>query len=110
MGRALKRLGVTEILEAPDGQEALKCLRGGAAVDAVFVDWNMPVMDGLTFIKAVRMDRRFDPLPIVMVSTEAAPAQIQAALAAGANEYLVKPINEELLRSKLAGLGLVSTG
>jgi two-component system chemotaxis response regulator CheY len=107
MAQALKGLGVTEILEAPDGQEALKCLRGGATVDAVFVDWNMPVMDGLAFIKAVRADRSFDRLPIVMVSTEAAPERIQVALGAGANEYLVKPINEGLLRSKLASLGLV---
>jgi two-component system chemotaxis response regulator CheY len=106
IGRALKRMGVTEILEAPDGEEALKCLRGGAAVDAVFVDWNMPVMDGLTFIKAVRTDKSFDRLPIVMVTTEAEPEQMDAALAAGASEYLVKPINEELLRSKLESLGL----
>jgi serine/threonine protein kinase/CheY-like chemotaxis protein len=109
IGRALKRMGVTELLEAPNGEEALKCLRGGATVDAVFVDWNMPVMDGLTFIKAVRTDKSFDRLPIVMVTTEGEPEQMEAALGAGANEYLVKPINEELLRGKLEGLGLKLT-
>jgi CheY-like chemotaxis protein len=65
LGRALRRLGVTAVLEAPDGEAAMKCLRGGTAVDAVFVDWSMPVMDGLSFVKAVRAARMFAPLRIV---------------------------------------------
>jgi two-component system chemotaxis response regulator CheY len=106
VGRALTRLGVTEILEASQGEEGLKVLRGGAAVDAVFVDSSMPVMDGITFVRAVRADSGFDHVRIVMVTTEDQPEQMEAALAAGANEYLVKPISDELLRGKLASLGL----
>lgn len=106
VGRALGRLGVSEILEAPDGEQGLQRLREAAAVDAVFVDWSMPVMDGMTFLKAVRADRRYDDVRLVMVTTEADPAQMEAAFAAGADEYLVKPSSDELLRSKLEGIGL----
>ncbi len=109
IGRALARLGVTQILEASNGQLGLKTLHQEAAVEAVFVDWSMPVMDGLTFIKAVRAERRFDRVRLVMVTTEGDPAQIEAAMAAGADEYLIKPISDQLLRNKLKGIGLETT-
>jgi len=109
VGRALRQLGVTEILEAPDGEEGLRRLRDGAIVEAVFVDWNMPVMDGITFIKAVRADRRFERLRIVMVTTEGEPEQIESALAAGANEYMVKPVSEEVLRRVIESIGFKLT-
>jgi two-component system chemotaxis response regulator CheY len=109
VGRALRRLGVTEVLEAPNGEEGLGCLRGSAVIDAVFVDWSMPVMDGLTFIRTVRADKSFNAVRILMVTTAADPVQMDAALAAGADEYLVKPISDELLRGKLEGLGLKTT-
>ena len=109
VGRVLTRLGVAEILQAANGQAGLTCLDGGAAIDAVFVDWGMPVMDGMTFIKSVRADRRFDRVRLLMVTTEDDQAKVEAALAAGADEYLVKPITEESLRRKLEGLGLKTT-
>ena len=106
ISRALGRLGIAQVMEARNGEEGLKVLHASAAFDALFVDWSMPVMDGITMVKAVRADRKFDGLRIVMVTTEDQPAQMEAALAAGADEYLVKPISDELLRSKLAGIGL----
>ena len=106
VGRSLRRLGVAEVLEASNGEEGLACLRGRADIEAVFVDWSMPVMDGLTLIRAIRADGRFDGLSLLMVTTEGDPAQMDAALTAGADEYLVKPISDELLRSKLDGIGL----
>jgi two-component system, chemotaxis family, chemotaxis protein CheY len=106
VGRALKKMGVAEILESPDGEEGLKCLRGGIPIDAVFVDWNLPFMDGLTFIRTVRANKSFDHLCIVMVTTEAETDRVEAAFAAGADEYVMKPINEELFRRKLDALGL----
>jgi CheY-like chemotaxis protein len=106
IGRALGRLGIGQVLEARHGEEGLKYLHSSAAFDAVFVDWSMPVMDGITFVRAVRADRKFDGVRIVMVTTEDQPVQMEAALAAGADEYLVKPISDELLRNKLAGIGL----
>jgi len=109
VGRALRQLGVTDIMEAPNGEEGLRCLRDGAVVEAVFVDWSMPVMDGIAFIRAVRADRRFDRLRIVMVTTEGEPEQVESALAAGANEYMVKPVSEEVLRRVIESVGLKLT-
>jgi two-component system chemotaxis response regulator CheY len=109
VGRALKKMGVAEVLEAPDGDEGLRLLRGGIPIDAVFVDWNLPVMDGIAFIKAVRANRSFDHLRIVMVTTEAEPEQVAAAFAAGADEYVMKPIIEESFLRKLTALGLRTT-
>lgn len=106
VGRALARLGVADLLEAANGKEALKSLRRNPAIQAVFVDWSMPVMDGVTFVKTVRADKRLDGVRLVMVTTEEDPAQMEAAFAAGADDYLVKPISDELLRSRLAGIGL----
>ena len=109
IGRSLRRLGVLELVEATNGDEGLKRLREGAAVDAAFIDWSMPTMDGLTFIRAVRSERRFDRLRLVMLTTEGDPARMEAAKAAGADEYLVKPISDQELRQRLAGIGLETT-
>jgi two-component system chemotaxis response regulator CheY len=109
VGRALRRLGVAELHEASNGEEGLHRLREGTAVEAVFVDWSMPIMDGITFVRAVRANRRFAGVRLVMVTTASEPDQMAAALAAGADAYLVKPICAEALRRKLDGIGLTTT-
>jgi two-component system chemotaxis response regulator CheY len=70
------------------------------------VDWNMPVMTGLQLLQAVRADRLFDATRIVMVTTEAENDHIEAALLAGADEYLVKPFDEAGLFDKLRMAGI----
>jgi len=72
----------------------------------VLVDWNMPVMDGLEFIKTVRQSRTWDSLRIVMVTTETESEQVQRAMTAGANEYVMKPFTSEVLVAKLSLLGV----
>ena len=67
---------------------------GPRTSDLVLVDWNMPVMNGLEFIKAVRADRAYDPVRIMMVTTETEQEQVIRALEAGANEYLMKPFTQ----------------
>jgi len=62
----------------------------------------MPVMNGLEFIQAVRADRAYDPVRIVMVTTETEQEQVARALAAGANEYVMKPFTKEILVAKLS--------
>ncbi|HET6279745.1 MAG TPA: response regulator, partial [Polyangia bacterium] len=106
VARALGRLGVADVREASNGKEALKSLRKNTPVDAVFVDWSMPVMDGITFVKTVRTDKRLDRVRLIMVTTESDPDQMEAAYAAGADEYLVKPLSDDLLRTRLDGIGL----
>ena len=93
--------------QAADGQEALDALQQEGAVDLVTVDWNMPVMDGLELVTHVRKNREWRGVTLMMVTTEAEQSQIVRALAAGAHEYLIKPVTAEELRAKLDLLGLV---
>ncbi|MFD0481918.1 response regulator [Kineococcus sp. GCM10028916] len=106
IGGALRKLGY-ETVEAADGAEALKVLEGGPLPDLATVDWNMPVMDGLTFVTQVRANREYRALTLMMVTTEAEHGQIVRALAAGAHEYLIKPFTVESLEEKLSLLGLL---
>ena len=99
--KVLDEVGL-EVVEAANGREGLDQLRLAGDVDLILVDWNMPEMDGLEFIKAVRADRAYDPVRIVMVTTETELEQVVRALAAGANEYVMKPFAKEILVAKLS--------
>ena len=99
-------------LEAPDGRAALDVLlsleeRGARLPELACVDWNMPVMDGLAFVAAVRADRARRGMTMMMVTTESEHGQVVRALAAGAHEYVVKPFTADVLADKLALLGLL---
>lgn len=99
--QTLTEVGV-EVVEAGDGRDGLEQLRQTPDVELVLVDWNMPVMNGLDFIRAVRSDRSYDPVRIMMVTTETEQEQLVRALEAGANEYLMKPFTKEVLVAKLS--------
>jgi two-component system chemotaxis response regulator CheY len=92
--------------EAGDGRQALAVLERIPAPDVVLVDWNMPVMDGLALVQALRAMPEYDAVPIVMVTTESEVERVIQALEAGANEYLMKPFTKEGLLSKLELLGV----
>ncbi|AXC12890.1 Chemotaxis regulator - transmits chemoreceptor signals to flagelllar motor components CheY [Acidisarcina polymorpha] len=97
-----------EVLQAGDGLQALAILgHEHSQVRLVLSDWNMPTMDGLAFVKAVRADQRFAALPIVMVTTETHIEQMIVALSAGANEYIMKPFTTEMVEDKLRMLQVV---
>jgi two-component system chemotaxis response regulator CheY len=109
VGRILGDAGF-EVLEAGDGQEALRVLEGlDAPPDLACVDWNMPVMDGLTFITEVRKRPEWRSITLMMVTTESESDRIVRALAAGAHEYLIKPFTGEAMLEKLDLLGLLRT-
>ena len=95
-----------ECVEAAGGQAALDLLNAGVPFDLALVDWNMPVMDGLEMLKKLRAEG-FAGLKVMMVTTEAENDYILRALDAGADEYLMKPFDDEALTEKLAMLGLV---
>lgn len=95
-----------ECEEAADGQAGMEMLHDGAPFDLALVDWNMPVMDGLTMLKQLRAEG-YDGMRVMMVTTEAENGFIIRALDAGADEYLMKPFDDEALSEKLAMLGLV---
>jgi two-component system, chemotaxis family, chemotaxis protein CheY len=95
-----------ECVEAADGREGLNCLRTSGPFSVALVDWNMPVMSGLEMLQAARADPRCNGTRIVMVTTEAENDHIEAALMAGADEYLVKPFDEQGLFDKLRMAGV----
>jgi two-component system chemotaxis response regulator CheY len=105
--RLLSGLGF-DVAQAGDGAEALSVLDAGTRPDVILVDWNMPVMDGLTFIKNVRAREDLRDISLMMVTTESEQGQIVRALAAGAHEYVIKPFTDEVIAEKLALLGLVA--
>lgn len=93
--------------QASNGREALDLLEAGETFDLACIDWNMPVMDGLEFVKAVRARPDWRVLTLMMVTTESEHGQVVRALAAGAHEYLIKPFTPDAVGSKLALLGLL---
>ena len=107
--RTLEPLGF-ETVEAEHGQAALDVLAEGPLPDLACIAWNMPVMDGLTFVTEVRSRREWRAMTLMMVTTESEQSQIVRALAAGAHEYLIKPFSAEAVRDKLVLLGLVPQG
>jgi two-component system chemotaxis response regulator CheY len=96
-----------EVRDAGHGREGLDVLNEGWLPDLVTVDWNMPVMDGLQFVAAVRSNPAWRSLTLMMVTSESEHTQIVRALAAGAHEYVIKPFTADAIRDKLALLGLL---
>jgi two-component system chemotaxis response regulator CheY len=94
------------VTEAEDGQKALLACRMKLP-DLVLLDWNMPVMDGITFLRAARAEFGPDRPLVVLCTTEAAFERIVEALEAGAQEYVMKPFDEAILRDKLEQVGLL---
>jgi two-component system, chemotaxis family, chemotaxis protein CheY len=102
--RLLEERGV-ECAEAADGQAAIDCVHAEPAFDLVLLDWNMPVMNGLEMLTQLRAEG-YSGTKVLMVTTEAENDFILRALEAGADEYLMKPFDDEALTEKLAMLGL----
>jgi two-component system chemotaxis response regulator CheY len=98
-----------EVVEAANGREALERLKEMSPPDLVLVDWNMPVMSGIDFIRAVRELNIYDSLPLIMVTTNSENEHLGAAMEAGASEYIQKPCTLDALREKLHLLGLLKT-
>jgi two-component system chemotaxis response regulator CheY len=96
----LKDLGFTSIQEADDGNTALPMLQQGD-FDFVVTDWNMPGMQGIDLLRAIRSDDNLKHLPVLMVTAEAKKEQIVAAAQAGVNGYVVKPFTAATLKEKL---------
>jgi two-component system chemotaxis response regulator CheY len=100
IGGILRDLGM-EVYQAANGREGLEQLRRAPAIELMLVDWNMPEMNGLDFIRAVRAQPAFQGARILMVTSEAESDHVTQALDAGANEYLMKPFTKEILVAKL---------
>ncbi len=88
---ALSRLPGLDLVEADDGVDALRKL-AGTTFDLIITDLNMPILDGLKLVKRLRADKRYETVPIIIITTEGAAEDRQRALALGANAYITKPI------------------
>jgi len=96
----LRDLGFTNIQEADDGSTALPMLQSGE-FDFVVTDWNMPGMQGIDLLRAIRADASLSHIPVLMVTAEAKKEQIVMAAQAGVNGYIVKPFTAATLKTKL---------
>jgi two-component system, chemotaxis family, chemotaxis protein CheY len=94
----LTQLGYTELEEATDGQDALSKV-GAFQPDLILCDWNMPKMDGITFVRTYRQTEKVTP--IIMVTTEAERARVIEAIKAGVNNYVVKPFTPDVLKQRI---------
>lgn len=103
--RILEDIGF-EIAEASDGMEALAWCRA-AMPDAVLLDWNMPVMTGIEFLRHLRAEPGGDKPTVVFCTVENDIERIREALDSGANEYIMKPFDGDIIASKFAEAGLV---
>ena len=95
-----------EVAEAADGRRAIEIFEGDQGFDLALVDWNLPEMSGLEIVTEVRKDDRLTATRLLMVTTETEFERVAQALQAGADEYIMKPFNREMLLDKLVILGI----
>lgn len=97
-----------DVCQATNGEEALSIFeQENGAISLALVDWNMPRMNGLEFVRRLRADPRYSSVLLMMVTTETEMEQMVLALEAGANEYVMKPFTKEIIADKLRLLGLL---
>jgi two-component system chemotaxis response regulator CheY len=96
----LKRAGFNNVIEASDGKDALAKMKIEKP-NFVITDWNMPEMDGLTFITTLRSIDEYKELPVLMVTTRSVKEDIVDAMKAGVNNYIVKPFTPDTLKAKI---------
>lgn len=104
--RMLEKFGF-HVAEAEDGEQALTACRL-ALPGMVLLDWNMPVLDGMGFLRAARSEFGPDRPVVIVCTTESGLERIVEALQSGAQEYIMKPFDESILQGKLAQLGLMA--
>jgi two-component system chemotaxis response regulator CheY len=97
----LNDLGYPNVDMADDGSTALPMLQSGN-YDFVISDWNMPKMEGLELLRAIRADARLTKMPVLLVTAESKKEKIIEAVKAGVNDYVVKPFNAEIIKAKIA--------
>lgn len=97
-----------QVTTAVDGKQGLQQLTESISPDVVLVDWNMPVMNGLEFVKTVRSQTQFNQLPIIMVTTELEMSQVALSADAGISEYIMKPFSPIMIIEKLQMVGVLS--
>jgi two-component system, chemotaxis family, chemotaxis protein CheY len=104
VSKCLRDIGADDVVEAADGMEALGKLHSAGPFDVILTDWNMPVMNGLNFLKQVQAKEEYKDIPVIMVTTEAEKSNVIEAIKAGAKNYVVKPFTAQTLKEKIEGI------
>lgn len=107
--RIFNELEGWQITEAENGQDAIDKMKSGEALDLICIDWNMPVMNGLEFIKEAKKIFDLKSTWMMMVTTETEMSNMHKAMVAGANEYVMKPFTKDVIITKLEMMGLITT-
>jgi two-component system chemotaxis response regulator CheY len=107
LGRTMSNMGF-EVDEAMNGEEAIVLLEQSANTGIVLVDWNLPEMSGLDFVKAIRSTDQYDSVRLMMVTSDTDEDQMATAFQAGVDEYVTKPFTDDIIRDKVRVLGLAS--
>jgi two-component system, chemotaxis family, chemotaxis protein CheY len=102
----LKKLGITQVIEAENGALALEQCHKDMP-NFIVLDWNMPVMNGQKFLETLRQEPKWQDAIVIMCTTENGITHIQSMMSAGANEYIMKPFDVEIIRNKLMQVGLL---
>jgi len=97
-----------EVEQAADAEGAYEVLRNDERFDLALVDWNLPAMNGLDLVKLIRQRTELAGIRLMMVTTETELGRVREALEAGADEYIMKPFDKEMLLEKLTLLGIGS--
>ncbi len=103
LSRTLDSLGYN-VTSACNGREAMETVKREPFLSLALVDWNMPEMNGLEFVQALRADDQFDEIKIIMVTTETEFEQMNAALMAGADDYVMKPFTAQIIAERVQAL------
>ncbi|MCU1428755.1 MAG: two-component system, chemotaxis family, response regulator CheY [Actinomycetia bacterium] len=101
LGRMLRSCGYDEVFEATNGVDAFRAIRDHGSPDVVLVDWNMPEMSGIEFVRRARSSGLIDDASLVMVTSESSIEKVMEALESGADEYLMKPFTQDALLEKI---------
>lgn len=99
--KQIEELGVSDILEASNGEEAFTILTQNPSIDMIVLDWNMPQMNGIDFLKKVRAMPQYKNLPIIMCTSESEKRRVVEAMKEGVTNYIIKPFTKEVLKEKL---------
>lgn len=103
VANTLRRIGYDDIVEAANGKDALAKLYS-EKIDFIITDWNMPEMDGLEFVQAIKSDDNYKELPILMITTRGVKDDILEAMKAGVSSYIVKPFTPQTLKEKIESI------
>jgi len=96
-----------DVAEAEDGEQALAYCMRESVPEGILLDIDMPIMDGLSFLRVIRQNARYDTSQVVMCTTHNSIERVSEALSAGANEYVMKPFDQDIIKLKLEAVGLI---